>query len=222
MIIGGVKKISLIDYPNEISSVIFTQGCNMRCIYCHNSHLVLPERYSKEISIERVFDYLLCRKGKINAVVISGGEPTLHKDLPYFIKEIKNMGFLVKLDTNGTNPEMLKTIIDKNLVDFIAMDIKAPFEKYKKICGTEINTKKIVNSIEIIKDSSIEKEFRTTFVKKIQKKEDLFAIKEIICEHLTIHSFIFTSSILNNNLNHENELTESELQSIDYKVKGYK
>ncbi len=207
MIIGGLKKVSLIDYPGEVSSVVFTRGCNMRCVYCHNSHLVLPERYESEIPEEQIFNYLHSRMGKIKSAVISGGEPTIHKDLPGFINQIKELGIKVKLDTNGTNPEMLKKIIDSNLIDSIAMDVKAPFEKYITICGVKVDIKKITESIEIIKNSSVKREFRTTFVNKILKKEDLLSIREIINEHLTVQNFVFTNTILNKNLDREYELT---------------
>ena len=134
MIIGGLQKHTLIDYPGKIAATIFTSGCNFRCPFCHNPELVLPEEISKskELPLQEVFSFLKERKGFLDGVVICGGEPTIHNDLYDFCSEIKRIGFLIKLDTNGHNPEMLEKLIDKELIDYIAMDIKAHKEKYDK------------------------------------------------------------------------------------------
>src|SRR6056297_2585563 len=126
MIIGALQKTSLIDYPGEISAVIFTRGCNFRCPYCHNPELVDKKRYTTALEINEVLTFLENRKGLLDGVVITGGEPTIYGDLPEFLLKIKQMGYLVKLDTNGTNPAMMRRVIDLNLVDYIAMDYKAP------------------------------------------------------------------------------------------------
>lgn len=168
MIIGGFQKQSLVDYPGKISSIIFIFGCNFRCPFCHNPELVLPEKVSKkEISKTFVMEYLKKNKKFIDAVVITGGEPTLNKDLPSLISGIKELGYLIKVDTNGTNPEMIKKLIDKKMVDYIALDIKSPiiFEKYREITGNKLKKKDLENiekSIELILNSGIEHEFRTT------------------------------------------------------------
>ena len=155
--IGGVQKFSLLDYPDKISAIIFTSGCNFRCGYCHN-----PELFSSnsEWNEERALEFLITRQGKLDGVVITGGEPTIHKALPQFIKKIKALNFLVKLDTNGTNPQMLKDLVQSNLIDYVAMDIKAPLSKYKIITGIEpIGVKE---SIEFLLKGKIPYEFRTT------------------------------------------------------------
>lgn len=163
MNIGGFQKSSLIDYPKKISAIVFTQGCNFRCGYCHNPELIkIPSGSLIEESF--VIDFLKTRIGKLDAVVITGGEPCLQNDLIDFVKKVKDIGFLVKLDTNGSFPEKITELIDKNLLDYIAMDIKAPVEKYEQISLCH-NTDKILESIELIKNSNVEYEFRTTVVK---------------------------------------------------------
>lgn len=182
MIIGGLVKFSLSDYPGKASAVIFTLGCNFRCRYCHNPELVLPEQYAKKISEKEIFDFLESRRGKLDAVVITGGEPTMHVDLPEFLKKIKNLGFLVKLDTNGTRPSVIKGLIDEKLIDYVAMDIKAPFEskKYREIIKVPVDINDIENSIFIIKNSGLSYEFRTTVVKELTTFDDIREIAEQI------------------------------------------
>lgn len=178
MKIGGLQGMSLIDYPKELSAIIFTAGCNFRCSYCHNPELVSGN--TDVIKPDIIFDFLKSRIGKLSAITITGGEPTLHSDLPVFIKEIKNMGYKVKLDTNGTNPDMLKQIINDKIIDYVAMDVKAPADKYKTVVGVDVNITNITRSINIIKESGIDYEFRTTIVKSQLTKDDIFAIAEMI------------------------------------------
>lgn len=199
IIIGGLQKTSLIDYPGKISAVIFTQGCNFRCPYCHNPELVEKKQETgnrNEGVRERgkegklglpsllpsflLLEFLNSRKGKLDGVVITGGEPTLHADLPEFIRQIKELGFAVKLDTNGTNPEMLKQLIDKKLIDYVAMDIKAPIDKYNEIVCAKADTDKILKSIEILKTGNIAYEFRTTVVKSQLLRADFEKIGALI------------------------------------------
>jgi len=179
MLIGGIQKFSLIDYPGEICAIIFTQGCNFRCPYCHNPELVDRKLFSRLIPEKEIFSFLEKRKGKLDAVEITGGEPTLQKDLIEFIKKIKEMGFLVKLDSNGSNPGVLMKIISLGLIDYIAMDVKAPLERYQEITNSSIEPEKIKQSIDIIKKSNIDYEFRTTITRML-KKEDLFKIAKLI------------------------------------------
>lgn len=162
MQIAGHLKTSLIDYPGHISCVVFTQGCNLRCTYCQNPELVEAKEKFKGMPEETFFDFLNERKKILEGVVITGGEPTLQKDLEEFIKKIKKLGFKVKLDTNGCKPEVIKDLINEKLLDYIAMDVKAPLEKYSEITASKIDTKKIRESIEFIKKSGIGYEFRTT------------------------------------------------------------
>lgn len=199
MQIGGLQKSSLIDYPGKISAIIFTQGCNFKCPYCHNSELISmhPRPWRERVGVRGVLDFLKSRIGKLDGVVITGGEPTIQKDLPEFIQKIKDIGFSVKLDTNGTNPEMLKKLIDENLVDYIAMDIKAPIEKYSQIAHTNANTDDILKSIELLKNSNIDYEFRTTVVKSQLLPENFEEIGKIIkgCKKYYLQRFIPTKTI---------------------------
>ncbi|WP_413854089.1 anaerobic ribonucleoside-triphosphate reductase activating protein [Candidatus Ruminimicrobium bovinum] len=165
MKIGGLQKFSFIDFPNKTSAIVFTQGCNFRCSYCHNPELVYPNMYRESIQEEQVFAFLESRKNQLDAVVITGGEPTLQPDLINFIKKVKSMGFLGKLDTNGSNPQILEQIINQKLVDFIAMDIKATFDKYNLVCCVAVDTFSIKQSINLIKNSGISFLFRTTYDK---------------------------------------------------------
>ncbi len=165
MRIGGLQKFSFIDFPNKTSAIVFTQGCNFKCSYCHNPELVYTNMYQKTIPEEQVFAFLESRKNQLDAVVITGGEPTLQPDLIDFIKKVKSMDFSVKLDTNGSNPKILEQIINQKLVDFIAMDIKAPFDKYNLVCCVAVDTFSIKQSINLIKNSGINFLFRTTYDK---------------------------------------------------------
>ncbi len=180
MKIGGLQKITLIDYPGKPAAIIFTSGCSFCCPFCYNSELVLPEKikHHPEILEKSIFNFLKERKGLLSGVVITGGEPTIYPDLPEFIKKVKNMGYLVKLDTNGTNPQMVEKLIKERLIDYIAMDIKAPLEneKYNKATGVKTNLNNIKKSIELIKNSGLDYEFRTTVVPTIHTKEDIIDI----------------------------------------------
>jgi len=173
MRIGGLQKFSMIDYPGKLCAIVFTQGCNFRCPYCHNPELVSFDQFGPQIPEEEIFEFLKNRVGKLDAVSITGGEPTLHKGLPQFMRKLKEMGFLVKLDSNGTDPEMLEKVISEKLVDYIAMDIKAPFEKYEWVVRQKVDLDKIKRSIKLIKSSGIDYEFRTTLVKGLSSIEDV-------------------------------------------------
>jgi pyruvate formate lyase activating enzyme len=169
MNIAGFVKTSFVDYPGKIASVVFTQGCNLRCGYCHNFSLLDTNDTSNGILPEEIFEWLSKRKGMIDAVVVSGGEPTLQKNLHVFIEELKTMSLLVKLDTNGTNPDILRTLIEDELLDFIAMDLKAPLSKYERITGTsQLELSSIQESVEVIKKSGIAHEFRTTLCPELE------------------------------------------------------
>ena len=186
MEIGGLNTFSLSDFPGKVAAVVFTQGCNFRCPYCHNASLI-PYHYCvpDELLIpeEHFFEFLAYRSNRLDAVVVSGGEPTIHRDLPAFLRRIKDMGFAVKLDTNGSEPEVLKEILENSLVDYIAMDIKAPLDKYKKLTGRILAPKdkdKVKESVELISESSIDHEFRTTVVEALLTPEDMQAIRKLI------------------------------------------
>lgn len=180
MKIGGVQKLSLIDYPGKTCAVLFTIGCNMRCGYCHNPELVLPERYIEGIPQEEVLAFLGTRVGKLQGVAISGGEPTVQPDLVEFMAKVKELGFAVKLDSNGTNPDILRQIFDRNLIDFIAMDIKGPLDKYQTIIARPIDVDAISESVDLIKKSGVDYEFRTTVVKSQIDWDDFDKIGQLI------------------------------------------
>jgi pyruvate formate lyase activating enzyme len=173
MRIGGFQKMTLIDYPGKLAATVFTVGCNFRCSFCHNPELVLPEKFPPLNNLEaEFFQHLSKRKGKLEGVCITGGEPTLQPDLLDFIKKIKQMGFLVKLDSNGSQPEILKKIIAEKLVDFIAMDIKNSSAGYARAVGLNVELKKIKQSVKLIMESGIDYEFRTTVVPGIHSEKD--------------------------------------------------
>lgn len=177
---GGFEKFTLIDYPKRVACMVYTIGCPFRCPYCHNPELV-DETCTTRIQESTVLEFLDTRKGMLDGVVITGGEPTMHSTkLVTFMKEVKSRGFLVKLDSNGVDPDFLQKIIDEKLVDFIAMDIKSPLNKYTQTVGRPVNLDAIRKSIEIIKNSGLEYEFRTTIVKSMLSVDDLEQIaKEI-------------------------------------------
>lgn len=182
MEIGGLQRTTFIDYPGKLACTVFLIGCNFRCPWCYSKELVLPEEIKKQprISEKDFFDFLKERKGLLESVVICGGEPTIHKDLPDFIKKIKELGYLVKLDTNGSNPEMLKYLIDEKLINYVALDIKAPREKYSQVAGIKVDIKKIEKSIEILKKGKVDYEFRTTVVPTVHVKDDIIKIAKWI------------------------------------------
>ena len=222
MKIGGLQKFSMIDYPDKIACIVFTQGCNFRCPYCHNPELVKPEMFGENLNEEEFFDFLNERKGKLDAVVITGGEPTIQYDLIEFIKKIRDLGFLIKLDTNGTNPEMLKEIIDQKLVNYIAMDIKAPIHKYESVSGAKIDSKKIKQSIKLIKESGIDYEFRTTVVKNMLSPDDLEQIgKEIQgAEKYFLQKFVGSKTVDEKMLG-ETTYSEDEFKELEKQLNKF-
>jgi len=176
--IKGYVPTSLIDYPGKICSVIFLPDCNFRCPFCQNPDLILKPKEMPNVDIKNIIEHLKSRYGWIDGVCITGGEPTLHVALPQLLSEIKKLGFLIKLDTNGTNSKMLKQLIDRKLVDYIAMDIKAPLENYEDVVKTKVEKNNVKESIDIIRKSGIDYEFRTTVVPKLIKKDDIKRIGE--------------------------------------------
>ncbi len=182
MIIGGLQKLTLIDYPGKLACTVFLAGCNFRCPFCYSSELVLPEKIEKQpkISEKEFFDFLEERKRLLEAVTVCGGEPTINKDLPQFCKKIKKLGYSVKIDTNGSNPKMLKDLISKKLIDYVAMDVKLPREKYEKILGREAKLKNIEKSISLLKENRVDYEFRSTVVPTLLTKEDVIKIAQWI------------------------------------------
>ncbi|MFT3783900.1 MAG: anaerobic ribonucleoside-triphosphate reductase activating protein [Nibricoccus sp.] len=164
MKIGGFQKHSLIDFPGRRAAVIYTQGCCWRCPYCHNRAFVNPARFQPAIPVDEVFDHLLLRREQLDAVVITGGEPTIQSGLADFLQRLREMDLQIKLDTNGSQPNVIARLLQENLLDFIAMDIKGPLCAYSRFTGCEVDTGPIEISIELIKTSNIPYEFRTTLV----------------------------------------------------------
>lgn len=180
MKIGGLIKFTLIDFPGKPAAVIFTQGCNFRCRYCHNPELVYPQLYQPVMPTEDVLAFLKRRQGTLEGVVVTGGEPTLHEGLLDFLAQIKAMGYAVKLDTNGSRPEVLKEALDRKLVDYVAMDLKAPLEKYSVITGVGANPAVLRQSIELLQNAGIGYEFRTTYDKEVLTDEDIQTIQQTV------------------------------------------
>ncbi len=177
MLIGGLQKVSLIDYPGHVAATIFTAGCNFSCPFCHNPELVKigSDKYSMFLTDEEVLDFLKTRQGMLEGVCVTGGEPILQADLADFLAKIKELGFLVKLDTNGSRPEVLKDLIKEGLIDYIAMDIKGSLEKYIKIVGSPVSLENIHESTQITRGLP-EYEFRTTVVPGLHEKDDFLSI----------------------------------------------
>lgn len=180
MKIGGLRRVSLIDYPGKIGAVIFSQGCNFRCPYCHNPELVDPDRYGPTIPEEKVISFLDKRRGKLEAATVTGGEPTLQPDLEKFLEALKKRGYLTKLDTNGSKPDILEKMIHRGLVDYLAMDIKGPLDKYHRIASVEVDTSMIKRSIKLIMASGINYEFRTTVARSQLGLQDLVSVAKFI------------------------------------------
>lgn len=175
MKIAGLQKLTLLDYPEKTACTVFTVGCNFRCPFCHNAELAVGGEQAN-VSEDEVMDYLVSRRGKIDGVCITGGEPLLQSDVLEFMERVRSNGFLVKLDTNGSIYDKLKTIVDGKLCDYIAMDIKNVPEKYNISAGCISDTENIIKSVELLKNGGVEYEFRTTVVKQLNRAEDFAEI----------------------------------------------
>lgn len=174
MILGGLQRLTLIDYPGKVAATVFTVGCSFRCPFCHNPELVLSSGDFERgvLSEEEFFKFLSNRKGKLDGVCVTGGEPTIQKNILEFLAKIKEQGFLVKLDSNGTRPDVLKKVFENKLADFVAMDIKSSPENYRKACGVDFDLERVKTSVDLIRSSGVEYEFRTTVVPGIHILED--------------------------------------------------
>jgi pyruvate formate lyase activating enzyme len=174
MTIASFQKFTLVDYPGKIAATVFTVGCNFRCSFCHNPELVLGSQFAVHgnNNEKEFFKFLKSRKGKLDAICITGGEPTMQKDLLDFMSKVKKMGFLVKLDTNGMRPDVLKKVFDKKIVDYVAMDIKSSLKNYEKTVCAKVDLERIKMSVELIRNSKIDYDFRTTVVPGIHTEKD--------------------------------------------------
>jgi pyruvate formate lyase activating enzyme len=219
MKIGALQKVSLIDYPGEICAIVFTQGCNFRCPYCHNPELVNPELYNESLPEEVIFSFLAKRKGKIDAVTITGGEPTIQHGLIDFVKRVRKKGYSIKIDTNGSNPEVIDKLLSMKLLDYIAMDIKSPAEKHKIVTRSQINFDTIKQTIELIMKSGIPYEFRTTALKKLLEENDILDIASLIKNaRLYVLQQFIPSKVLDRGFIKYESYSRDELESLSKKI----
>ncbi|MBN2567461.1 anaerobic ribonucleoside-triphosphate reductase activating protein [Candidatus Woesearchaeota archaeon] len=216
MEIKGFQKTSLNNYPDKVVSVLFLAGCNMRCPFCHNPELVVGYHKLPTLDEDEVVDQLVAQKKWIDGVVITGGEPTLNPDLPDFAARLKGFGLLVKVDTNGTNPALLKEMIERKVVDYVAMDIKAPKEKYPLVAGAAVDMAKVEESIRLLKESGIEHEFRTTVVPQFLDGNDILSIGRWLhgAERYTLQQFRSSADMLDNELKGEGSYSKEEFEGF--------
>jgi len=212
MRISGLQKTTLLDYPGKVACTVFLSGCNLRCPFCHNASLVVRPA-EDAVTEEEFFAFLRKRKGILDGVCITGGEPTLRTDLPDFIGKIKNLGYLVKLDTNGTNPEMLEKLISEGLVDFVAMDIKNAPSRYAPICGGVDVLEAVKKSVELLMKGTVDYEFRTTCVRPFH---DIAAMEEIGKwlaggSQYYLQKFVDSGDLIGTNVS---ELSKEEMEAL--------
>ena len=211
----GIDKLSLLDYDEKLSCVLFAKACNFLCPFCHNGLTVLEsETY---IPFDQIIEFLNSRKGKLDAVVVTGGEPTLMEDIVEKITKIKSMGFLVKLDTNGTRPEVIKELLDRNLLDYIAMDIKNSLAMYPITTGCKsINNEKIIESIKLIQNSGIDYEFRTTLVNEFHSLESIKEMGELVkgSKKLYLQQFVDREGVIQKGLHPVDEDLANKFKEI--------
>jgi len=221
MRIGGIQKTSLLDYPDKISAIIWTIGCNFRCPFCYNKDIV--EGKTGVIPEEEIISFLEKRRGLLEGVVITGGEPLLQEDITFFSEKVKKLGYPIKIDTNGSFPEKLKELIDKKLVDYISMDVKAPMEKYDKLAGVKVDLKKIKKSIKIIQDSDVDYEFKTTFVPTLLTKQDIVKIGEWLkgSKKYFLQQFKNDTSLISPQLENISPYPKDELLDVIEKIRSF-
>ena len=176
MRIGGLQKVTLLDYPGKVACTVFLPGCNLRCPFCHNPALVLPDRETDSLSTEELLAFLETRRGKLDGVCVTGGEPTLYEDLPALLRQIRGLGFAVKLDTNGTNPDMLEALAQEGLLDYAAMDIKNSPDRYAETCGGVELLGPVKRSAALLMAGAVDYEFRTTVVRQFHDSASFRAI----------------------------------------------
>ena len=201
MIIKGFQKTSLIDFPSCVAAVIFTCGCSFRCLYCHNPELT-SDKGAASIPEEEITEYLDEHTDWLDGVVITGGEPTMQEDLLEFIEKLKGRGFLVKLDTNGYNPDVLKKLLDSGVLDYIAMDVKSEFSNYSSVVGSNVDVDRLKSSIDLIRESGVKHEFRTTMVPGLVGKKEILAISEYLkgSKLYVIQNFMNKKEVLDSSL----------------------
>ena len=181
MLVSGLQKLTLLDYPGKVACTVFTGGCNFRCPFCHNSSLVLPEQIAHDSSVDEVMRFLKKRVGVLDGVAVTGGEPLIHADMADFLREVKAMGYMVKLDSNGSFPDRLIALVQAGLVDRVAMDIKNSPALYAKTAGLEkLDMEAIARSKDFLLEGTVDYEFRTTVVKGLHTAESLMEAARFI------------------------------------------
>ena len=217
--IGGLQKVTLLDFPGKVACTVFLTGCNLRCPYCHNPDLVLTKDNGKYISEKEFFEFLLSRKGKLDGVCITGGEPTLYPNLTNLIRRIREMGFLVKLDSNGTVPEILKPLLREKLLDYVAIDIKNAPSQYAETCGADV-IEYVEKSVALLKNSNIDYEFRTTVCHPFHSPKCMEEIGRWLrnAKWYYIQPFVDSGNLLGSGVS---VMTKSELETLLNAVKSY-
>lgn len=220
MLILGFAKTTLLDYPEHVAATIFTGGCNFRCPFCHNGQMVLNPASMERIDEEEVMTHLIKRKNVLEGVCITGGEPTLQADLSDFIRSIKDIGYLVKLDTNGTHPEVLKNLIDEKLIDYVAMDVKNCQSKYALTAGcSDALVSKVMESIDLLKQGLVDYELRTTVVRELHSKEDMLELAQMIegVPRYFLQSYVDSDNVIDRKYTaYSKEELEDIAQSISF------
>lgn len=217
--IGGLQKVTLLDFPGKVACTVFLTGCNLRCPYCHNPELVLPRNNGKTVSENELFEFLFSRKGKLDGVCITGGEPTLYPNLTNLICRIREMGFLVKLDSNGTVPEMLEHLLREKLLDYVAMDIKNAPSRYAETCGADV-IEQVKKSAALLKSSNIDYEFRTTVCHPFHSPDGMQEIGRWLrgAKRYFIQPFVDSGNLLGSGIS---AMAKPELKTLLKAVKPY-
>ncbi len=221
MHIAGVQKLTLLDFPGHIACTVFLSGCNLRCPFCHNASLVLSRPDAPAgMDSEELLAFLQKRRGRLQGVCITGGEPTLYPDLPELLRQIHLLGYAVKLDTNGTNPDMLRAVLAEGLADYVAMDIKNSPSRYSETCGGVDVLDKVKESAALLMQSGIDYEFRTTLVHPLHTREDLTAIGQWLAgaKRYFLQQFVDSGDLIGSGLT---PLTEEEMEALRQTVLPY-
>lgn len=223
MRIGALQRFTLVDYPGKVAAIVFTQGCEFRCPYCYNRELVLPEFYEPLVPEAEVLAFLRARRGQLDALVVTGGEPTLQEDLAGFLRKVKDLGYTVKLDTNGSRPETIGALIKEGLVDYIAMDVKAPPAKYREVTRANIDAETIQRSLDLIEASGVDYEFRTTVVREQLTPDDILAIGRWVqgAKRYVLQRFQPTDTMLDPSFKTKTNYSDSELQALKAKLQAF-
>lgn len=219
MKIGGLQKLSMVDYPGKMCATVFLRGCNLRCPFCHNASLVLPERLQPVMTADALLEFLQTRIKKLDGVCVTGGEPTLYHDLPELLCRIRALGFSVKLDTNGTRPAVLKALLDEGLLDYVAMDIKNSPAQYAVTCGNVDVLSSVQESVRLLMDSDVDYEFRTTVLHPLHTPQSLEQIAQWIsgAKRYFIQAFVDSGDLIGSG----EALNEADMQLLLQAVKPY-